>query len=316
MIRRSILGCAAAFALTLGSGLACADNAYPSKPIRFLVPYKPGGSTDAIARLFAKHLSEKLGQPVVVDNKPGASTNIASQSLASAQPNGYTLMLATNQLVLNSVFGPAPAFDPLAGMAPIALVAEMPFGIAVDARSPIASARDLVAAARKNELTVAHAQFEPQLKLFASALGIPVLSVPYPGGSPAIMAVMGGETQAVLSGVAAVTPFVASGKLRLVGVASSRRFAAFPNVPTFAEQGFPRFTTAAWLGVVAPKGTPDAVVARIGDATAEILRDAAFVDSLRVAGAEPLGGNSTAVRELIKVEIAHWSELAKSTGEK
>jgi len=178
------------------------------------------------------------------------------------------------------------------------------------------SARDLVAAGRKNELAVAHAQFEPQTKLLASALGVPVLGIPYQGGGPAIMAVMGGQTQAVLSGVAAVSPYVASGKLRLVGVASSRRFAAFPDVPTFAEQGFPSFTTAGWLGVVAPRGTPDAIVRRISGATAAVLKDASFLERLRVAGAEPLDGSSIAVRERIDAEIAHWTKLAKLTGEK
>jgi tripartite-type tricarboxylate transporter receptor subunit TctC len=312
MIRRTLFGCTAAFALTLASGLACAGDAYPSKPIRFLVPYAPGGSTDTVARLFAQRLSDRLGQPIIVDNKPGASTNIAGHVLASAPPDGYTLMLATNQLVLNAVFGPAPAFDLATGMTPVALVAEMPFGIAVDARSPINSARDLVAAGRKNQLAVSHAQFEPQIKLLASALGVPVLGIPYQGGSPAVMAVLGGQTQAVLSGIAAVSPYVTSGKLRLVGVTSSRRFAAFPNVPTFAEQGFPSFTTVGWLGVVAPRGTPDPVVHRISEATTAVLKDPSFLERLRAAGAEPLDGSGAAVRELIDGDLAHWTKLAKA----
>lgn len=316
MIHRLLQLCAAALVLIASAHGAPAQDVYPSRPLRMLVPYAPGGTTDVLARYFAEQLSRRLGKPVVVENRPGAATNIAGQALVAAEPNGYTLMLGTNQLLINAAFGPVPPFDPVQSLAPVAMVAEIPFTVAVGAGSPIASVADFVAASRKTELAVAHAQFEPQLKLLSAALGVPVLSVPYQGGAAAVTATLGGEVSAMLSAVSAVKAQVKGGRLRMLGVASAKRLPSFPEVPTFAEQGFPRFQTSGWLAVMVPKGTPEPVRRRLAEITAVIVKDPAFVEALRTAGAEPLEAGTRDTVARMKAEQAGWAELAKASHQK
>jgi tripartite-type tricarboxylate transporter receptor subunit TctC len=291
--------------------LTGAHAAYPDRPVRLLVPYGPGGTTDLIARQFADQLSRRLGQPVVIENRPGAATNIAAQALANAEPNGYTLMLVTNQLTINSVFGPVPAMDPIDGFAPVRMVAEIPFAVGVDAKSPLKSAADLVVAGRAKESTISHAQFEPQMRLLSSALGIPLLGVPYQGGAQALTAVLSGEVAGMLSAVPAMSAQVKAGKMRLIGVTSARRIAGIPDVPTFAEQGFAKFNTTAWMAILTPKRTPDSVLQRLGDATSESVRDPAFVEQLRSMGAEPLEANASETVARMKAELLMWRALSR-----
>lgn len=310
-LRRCVAAVLSASALWL-PGLACAQaDSYPSRPIRFIVPYAPGGTTDIIARLYTEQLAKELGHPVVVDNRPGAATNIAGQVLAAAEPNGYTLMLGTGQSIINAVLGPTPPFDAVNGFAPVGMLAEIPFALAVDAKSSIASAKDLVAAARGRDLPIANAQFDSQLKLLSSALGVPVLAIPYKGGAEAITAVLSGEVPAVLTAVTAMSSMLKAGKLRAVGVSSSRRVSTLPDVPTFAEQGFPKFATTGWLSVVAPKGTPAPVVHRLSEATLAIARDPAFAERLAALGAMAVAATPTETAARMKTEQELWRGLAK-----
>lgn len=281
-------------------------RSYPSKPIRLIVPFGPGGSTDNVGRLYAKQLSDRLGQPVIVENRPGASTNIAALAVSLAEPDGYTLLLGTNQAIINSVYGPKPSFDAVNGFAPVGLVAELPYAVIVRADSPIRSVADLVEAGRKTELPVSSAQFEPQLKLLSSALGIPLLSIPFTSGAQATSALLSGEVTASLSVVSVVSGQVKAGRLRLIGVASTNRLRDYPDVPTFAEQGFARFTTSAWIDVLAPKGTPDPVLSRLSEATTLIVRDQRFVERLRATGAEPLEGSPAATAARMAAEHSLW----------
>lgn len=298
-------------------GLGCAtawanDEVYPSRPIRFIVPYAPGGTTDLIARLYAEQLGRRLGQSVVVDNRPGAGTNIAGQALAAAEPNGYTLMLGTNQAIVNAVFGPKPPFDPVNGFAPVGLVAEVPFALAVEARSPAQGAKELLASLTgKRELTVAHAQFDAQLKLLSQALAVPVLGIPYQGAAQAMTAVLSGEVPAVMSAVSALAPQVKAGKLRIVGIASSKRISAFPDRPTFVEQGYPEFVTSGWISVLAPRGTSDLVLRRLSEVTLAIVKDPAFIERIRASGAEPLEGGAAAMSARMTAEHALWAKVVR-----
>lgn len=310
-IRRCVAAVLSASALWL-PGLACAQaDSYPSRPIRFIVPYAPGGTSDIIARLYAEQLSKQLGQPVIVDNRPGAATNIGGQVLASAEPNGYTLMLGTGQLIINAVFGPKPPFDAVNGFTPVGMLAEIPFAVAVDAKSSIVSVKDLIAAARGRDLPIANAQFDPQLKLLSSTLGVPVLSIPYKGGAEAITAVLSGEVSAVMAGVSAMSSMLKAGKLRAVGVLSSRRVSTLPDVPTFAEQGFPKFAVTGWLSVLAPKGTPAPVVQRLSEATLAIVRDPAFAERLAALGAEAVAATPAETAARMTAEHELWRALAK-----
>lgn len=312
LVRR--LTCAAAAGLfVLGStGAAGADDApFPSRPLKLIVPYAPGGGTDVIARLYAEHLSRRLGQGVVVENRPGAATNLGAQALASAEPNGYTLMLGSNQLVINAVFGPKPPFDPVNGIAPVAVITEVPYVLAVKADSPVKRARDLLPSGTPRELAVSHAQFDVQLKLLSQAMAVPVLGIPYQGGAQAITAALAGDVPTVFAGVSAVAALVKSGQLRLVGVTSARRVAAFPEVPTFTEQGYPEFVTTGWMSVLAPRGTPAAALQRLSEATAAITRDPGFMERVRASGAEPVEAGPAEATARLVAEHALWSKVAR-----
>lgn len=309
--RRSLLLSASALLLPTLTSLPARAQAWPTQPVKLVVTFPPGGASDIVARLIGPPLSEKLGQPVVIENRPGAATNIAAQALALAEANGYTVMLATNQLIINSVFGPVPPFDVLTGFAPVSVIAEIPFVVAVDARSPMKTIADFARAGGAQGPSISHAQFDPYVKLLSTALGVQVLGVPFQGGSPAAMAAIGGDVTGVLSAVSGVSGLAHGGKLRLLGVTSARRLAAFPDVATFAEQGFPTFAVTGWLVVLAPKGTPDAVLARLGEATSTVVRDPAFVERLRSAGAEPVETTAAEASARMKAERALWQGVAR-----
>lgn len=305
--------CGAALALSLSAltGAWANDAPYPSRPLKLIVPYAPGGGTDITARLYAEHLGRRLGQAVVVENRPGAATNLGGQALVAAEPNGYTLMLGTNQLIINAVFGPKPSFDPVAGVAPVGLITEVPYVLAVKADSPVQRARDLLPSGGKRDLAVSHAQFDVYLKLLSQAMSVPVLGIPYQGGAQAITAVLSGEVPTVFAGVSAVAAMAKGGQLRLVGVTSSRRISAFPDVPTFAEQGFPEFVTTGWMSVLAPKGTPESILRRLSEATLAITRDPSFVERIRASGAEPLEAGVAEAAARMAAELALWNKVAK-----
>lgn len=305
------LSCALALGVLAVAPAGANDAPFPSRPLKLIVPYAPGGGTDVIARLFADHLARRLGQTVVVENRPGAATNLGGQALASAEPNGYTVMLGSNQLIINSMFGPKPSFDPINGFAPVGLVTEVPYVLAVKADSPVQRAKDLLPAGATRDLTVSHAQFDVQLRLLSQAMAVPVLGIPYQGGAQAITAVLSGEVPTVFAGLSAVATMVKGGQLRLVGVTSARRISAFPAVPTFAEQGYPEFVTTGWMSVLAPKGTPEAVLGRWSAATIAVAKDPAFVERLRALGAEPLEAGASEAVARMAAEQAMWSKVAR-----
>ncbi len=305
------VGCALALAAVCSSAAIANDPPFPSRPLKLIVPYAPGGGTDQIARPFAEHLSRRLGQQVAVENRPGAASNIGGQALATSEPNGYTMMIGSNQLIINAIFGPKPPFDPVQGFATVGLITEVPYVLAVKADSPVHRARDLLTAKANRELTISHAQFEPQLKLISQAMGVPVLGIPYQGGAQAITAVLSGEVPAVFAGISAVSAMVKDGRLRLVGITSSRRISSFPDVPTFVEQGFPDLVTTGWLSLLVPKGTPAPVLQRLGDATLATVRDPAFVDRVRAAGAEPLEVGASEAGLRMAAEHALWTKVAR-----
>lgn len=302
----------ALFTTALMGATAQADEApFPSKPLKLIVPYAPGGGTDNTARRFAEFLGRKLGQTVVVENRPGAATNIGGQTLASANADGYTVLFGTNQMIINSVFGPKPPFDPVTAFAPVGLIAEVPYVMAVRTDSPVQQFKDLLASGGKGGVMVAHAQFEAQLQMLSQVLPTPIVGIPYQGGSPAIAAVLSGDVPAVFTGVAAVTGTVKAGRLRLIGVTSATRLNAFPEVPTFAEQGYPAFVTTGWYGVLAPKGTPEPVLRRLSEATLAVAKDPAFVDSIRLAGAEPLAAGGSQMATRMAADRASWAKVAR-----
>lgn len=308
---RDLIRSAAAVSTLLACTGTYAQDSFPTRPIRLVVPYAPGGTTDQIGRVYAEALARIVGQPVIVENRPGASTNIAAEVVARAEPDGYTLLLATNQLIINTIHGPVPAIDPMTAFSPVGMLAEIPFMVAVGAQSSIGSAQGLARAAATRSPTIASAQFDPQVKLLSLALGVPLTAVPYKGGAQAASDAIGGQVDAVMSAVPALAALIKAGRLRAIGVASTSRIAGLPDVPTFAEQGFPKFVHVAWASVLAPKGTADAVLRKLSAATASVAKDAAYGERLAGMGAQALSASSAETQARFKAERDTWLETAR-----
>ena len=303
------------------SGLAFAAGAraqaYPSKPIRVIVGYTAGGAVDIIARAVSQQLQASLGQPVVVENKPGAGTNIALRALIDSPPDGYTLMLTANAVAANVSLYQPPPYDPGRDITPIALVGRVPVVLAVSAQSDHTTIAKLIAAAKASPKSVNYATpgngSTPHLavELFERAAGVSLTHVPYKGGSQAITDVLGGHVQAVAVNALEVQPHVRSGKLRVLVVMTPVRSGIFPDVPTVAESGFPGFEAAVWYGFIGPASLPAPVVTRLH---AEIERALASDDvkgRLAAAGGEVLPGPVDRFATLLTTERARYEKLIR-----
>jgi tripartite-type tricarboxylate transporter receptor subunit TctC len=292
-------------------------QSYPSKPIRVLVGYTAGGAVDIIARAVSQQLQASLGQPVVVENKPGAGTNIALRALIDSPPDGYTLMLTANAVAANvSLFQPPP-YDIARDLTPISLVGRVPVVLAVNAQSEFTTLPQFIAAARAKPKAVNYATpgngSTPHLavELFVRAAGIELTHVPYKGGSQAITDVLGGHVQAVAVNALEVQPQARAGKLRVLAVMTPARSGIFPDVPTVAESGFPGFEASVWYGFIGPAALPAPVVARLH---AEIQRAIASDDvkgRLAAAGGEVLPGPTDRFKALLDAERIRYEKLVR-----
>jgi tripartite-type tricarboxylate transporter receptor subunit TctC len=290
-----------------------------AKPLRIIVPFTPGGSTDILARVLGPKLTQSLGQTVFIDNKPGAGGSLGAAEAAKAEPDGSTLLMGhIGTLAVNPSLYPKLAYDPVKSFAPVAYVARVPNVLVVNAASPFRSLKDLVDAARAKpgQLTyssggngsAAHITFEA-LKLKARIF---VSHIPYRGTAPSVTDVIGGQVDCTFTGAPAVIPHVRSGRLRALSVSSSKRLAALPDVPTTAESGYPGFEADQWYGLVAPAGTPAAVVARLNAEINKALMLADVAQQLSVEGATPMPTTPQAFGDLIKHEIPRWAEVVKA----
>ena len=289
------------------------------RPIRLVVPFTPGGSTDILARALAPKLATALGQNVIVDNKPGAGGSLGAAEVANAAPDGQTLLMGhIGTLAVNVSLYPKLPYDPVKSFAPVAWVARVPNVLVVNAASGIGSLKELVARAkaRPGQMSyssggngsAAHIAFE----YFKLRAGIFMAHIPYRGTAPSVTDLLSGQVDATFTGTPAVLPHIRSGKLRALAVSSPARIAALPEVPTVAESGFPGFEADQWYGIVAPAGTPPAVVARLN---AEIHKALALPDvaqQLAAEGAVPNPGPPQAFGELIAREIPRWREVIKA----
>jgi len=306
--------------LGLSIGLPALAQPFPSKPIRIIVGYSAGGAVDIVARGVGQQIAATLGQPVVVDNKPGAATNIAVRALIDSPADGHTLLMAANALAANmSLFQPPP-FDMARDMVPVAMVGRVPVVIATLADSPVNTLVKLVAAARAKPNTVTFgtpgngATPHLAMELFARAAGVSMTHVPYKGGAQAITDVIGGHVAVVAVNALEVLPHVKSGKLRVLAVMSANRSPALPEVPTVAESGYPRFEAAVWYGLVAPAGTPAAVVARLNAEVRAALAVPAVKALLASAGGEVEPGTPEQFGALIQAERARYEKLIREAG--
>ena len=315
---RSLLALAACAA-----GLAASAQQWPQKPIHVIVPYPPGGTSDILARALGPKITEALGQPVVVENKAGATGNLGADFVAKAPPDGYTLLLADigSLAISPSVFAELP-FDPVKDFAPVAMVAYSPHILAVNPSVPAASVKELVALAKAkpDSLNFAVSGIGGANHLagidFAMRTGIKWTYIPYKGGSQAISDVMGGQAQVLFNGMLATYPMVKQGRLKAIAVSSAKRFSAAPDIPTVAESGLPGFETGSWQGIVAPANTPRAVVVRLHDTVARILDTPDMKARLDQAGAELRPQSPEQFGEFIRSEKARWAKVVKESGEK
>lgn len=306
--------------LGLPMALNAAAQSFPSKPVHVIVGYTAGGAVDVIARGVGQQLAASMGQPVIVENKPGAATNIAVKALIDSPPDGHTMLMAANALAANvSLFQPPP-FDVARDMVPVAMVGRVPVVIATLADSPLNTLAKAVAAARAQPNTLTFGTpgngSTPHLamELFARTAGVSMTHVPYKGGAPAITDVMGGHVALVTVNALEVLPHVKSGKLRVLAVMTASRSPVLPDVPTVAESGYPGFEAAVWYGLVAPAATPAAVVARLNADVQKALASPAVKALLSSAGGEVAPGTPQQFGALLQSEQARYGKLIREAG--
>jgi tripartite-type tricarboxylate transporter receptor subunit TctC len=317
-IRRASLAIAAlAFA---GAALA---QAWPSKSIKIIVPYPPGGTSDILARSVGQKMSEQYGQPVLVENKPGATGNIGADFVAKSPPDGYTLMLADiGSLAIAPSVVPTLPFDPVKDFAPVAMVAYSPHLLVVHPSVPVKDAKELIALGKSkpDSLNFAVSGIGGANHLagidFAQRAGIKWTYIPYKGGAQALTDMVGGQSQVMFNGMLATYPFVKDGKLKVLAISSAKRFNAAPDIPTVAESGMPGFETGSWQGIVAPAGTPPEVVRKLHATVMGILNTAEMKDRLDKAGAEVLPMSPEQFGQFIRSEKDRWAKVAKESGAK
>jgi tripartite-type tricarboxylate transporter receptor subunit TctC len=312
MLRRSLLALGAALPAI---GPALAQPAYPVKPIRLVVGYTPGGGNDLIARIVAAKLQDKLGQPVVVDNKPGAQSIVAAEIVAKAAPDGYTLLVApSGPMTINpAVYGKLP-YDPVRDFAPISLLAEFPLLLAVGADHPVKSVKELIEFARTNPKLANYASsatpFHLAGELFNQRTGSSFQHIPYRGSGDAVQAVVAGQVLMTISDSGPMAGPLNSGKLRALAITTARRPPAFPDVPTFAESGITDMEIQLWTGIVAPAATPADIVEQLQDAIGDTLEMPAVHNALEAINVDPRATTVVEFRELIARDLARWKAVA------
>jgi len=304
-------------------GSSAAAQAWPSKPIRLVVPYPAGGPTDILGRVIAQRLSEALGQPVTVDNRPGASGNLGSDLVAKAAPDGYTLVLGNNAThATNESLFPNMPYQTLRDFAPVALVASVTNMVTVHPSLPVRSMAELVAHAKANpgklnygstgNGSAAHLIGE----LFKTTAGVDIVHVPYRGSAPAVTDLLAGQVQVMFATLPTVLPHVQDNKLRGLAVTAPARLASQAGVPTLVESGFPGFVADAWFGLLAPAGTPVDIVTRLSQETVKAAQAEESRRTLAAQGFEVTTASAVAFGDHIRAEIAKWAKVIRDSGAK
>ena len=321
--RRRFNGALIAGATTLLAPRANAQ-AWPSKPIKVIVPYTPGGFTDITARLVTQKLQERLGQSVVIDNKPGANSIIGVDALAKSPPDGYTLAVVIAAYAANTTLYPKLPYDPKKDLAAVSLIGVSPLVAAVNNDTPFKSAAELIDYARNNPGKVSYGSsgngsaVHLSTELLKSMTQTSMVHIPYKGAAPALTDLMGGHIQLFMDAAVGLINPGKTGKVRLIGVASEARLAALPDVPTFIEQGIKGFTGSTWAGMLAPAGTPPAVIKRIADEVAAIVKLPDVKQKFDEMGTIPVGSAPAEFELFIGSETGKWGKVirdAKITAE-
>jgi len=298
---------------------AVAQSRWPEKPIRLVVPYPPGGVSDALARNVARVLEKDFAQPIVIENRGGAGSNIGSDAVAKSTPDGYTVLLGSTANAVNMSLYKKVAYDTLRDFTPISLLADVPNVLVVSSSLPFKSVGELIDHAKKkpDELTYASAgsgsPAHLAAELFNRGAGVQIRHVAYRGAGPAIIDVIGGRVDMMFTNLQAVFAGIEGGSLRLLATGGTTRWPAFPDVPTIAEAGVPGYEASAWYGLLAPAGTPSGVIARFQKALAAV-REPAAMEAIRKLGAEPVVSSPEALQTRLEADIKIYAKLIKEAG--
>ena len=318
-LRAGTVAFATIAALTHGI-IPAAAQAYPSKPIRMVVPFPAGGGIDTVARVIAPKLAESLGQPVIIDNRVGASGTVGTEAVAKAAPDGYTLLATFASHAQNASLYPKLGYDTVKDFAPITLIATVPNILVINPSLPVKTVKELVALAKKHPDEILYASIgngtpaHLSAELFNSMAGIRMTHVPYKGAAASIVALISGETQLTFTTVLVAMPHIKSGRLRALGVASLKRSTVLPDVPTIDEAGVRGYESNAWYGLLAPARTPQPILDQLHRETVKTLQNNDVRDNLKGQGAEPVGNAPREFAVIIADEIEKWRRVVLATG--
>lgn len=293
---------------------------YPTKPIRVIVPQSAGGSTDLVARVITQRLDDALGQPIVVDNRPGAGSLNGTETVAKAVPDGYTLLAVAASFSINPSLHQKLPFDPVRDFAPITRLATLPHILVVQPSLPVKSVKDLIAfaKAKPGELNYASSGVATSThlatELFKYMTGTDMVQVPFKGGAPGIVGLLSGQVQLYFATISTALPHVKSGKLRALAVTSAKRSVVASEFPTIAEAGVPGYEHASWIGLLAPARIPPAVLARLNSESVKVVNTQEVKALLLRDGLEPVGDSPQEFAAVIKHEIAKWMKVVKAAG--
>jgi len=308
-------------ALLAAAGQAWPADNYPSRPIRIVIPFAPGGTVDILGRVLGEQLGDQLGQPIVIDNKPGAGGNIAAAHVARADPDGYTLFLGSmGTQSMNGAIYPKLSFDPIADFAPITRLVTSANLLVVHSSIKAKTVKELIEylKARPGQVNYASAGVGSfnhiSATLFETMADVKMTHVPYKSGGQALNSVLAGETQLVFQTIPAAVPYIQSGKLRALAVCSERRHPLFPDLPTASESGLPGFEINTWYGMLAPAGTPRAVIDKLHGALVKTLRDEAIQKRLTELGLDAAPDSPEQFAALIKADAVKWGKVIKAAG--
>jgi tripartite-type tricarboxylate transporter receptor subunit TctC len=314
---RCLMLCTCWFTATV---CAAAQLDFPTRPVRVIVPQPPGASTDLTARLVAQKLADALGQPVIVDNRPGAGSIIGTELVAKATPDGYTILVVASSITINPSLHPNLGFDPLRDLAPITQLSAFPNMLTVHPSLPVKTVADMIAVAKAQPGKLNYGSSGTgtgthlSAELFKYMTGVSMVHIPFKGGGQAVTALIGGQVQLNFATIPSVLPHVRSGKLRAIAVTTAKRSAAVPETPTIAEAGVPGYDHGPWNGMLAPAKTPAAIIARLNAEAAKAMQSADMKTVLNTEGAEPVGNSPQAFGAILREETVKWAKVIKAAG--
>ena len=308
-------------ATTLWAGVALAQSgSYPNKPIKFIVPYPPGGGTDVIARIVQEPLSSNLGQQVIIENRGGAGGSIGSEAAARSATDGYTVLFTLSSHTINPAIYPKLSFNTEKDFLPVVTIASLPQILVANPDFPAKNVKDVIDMAKAKPGTVAYASVGNGSPghlagaMMAGGANVKMTHIPYRGGGPAVTDVMGGQVPLLWVSIPAAANFVKAGKLKALAVSTTKRSAVFPDVPTMIESGFKDFEVDSWYAMFVPANTPKAAVDRLNAAANKVLASPEVKEKLLNQGAEAVGGSPEALGRVVKAELVKWDKVVKENG--